>query len=626
MKQVLAELHWLGAEAMPKSLSRLGFLIFAMMLGLWTVSQSCLAQTGATYSDQYKRALTKAQTIEPIKDFGEILNPRNGQVNFKSVDIGIPGTGPDMKIVRSANIDDGQGMFSILRNDIGDWTLEIPRIQTIAAQPTGLLRMAPLSSESPRGWQVRGSDKNARCTHISAPPDVEYPSLPAEFYAEEWWSGYQLVDLNGDSHPLVIRSAQFSSNGGSIGTMDHWVVSCLPSTANSAEQPGEAFLATAPDGTKYWFDYLVYDDYLAFYKSFPDMPPKGYTLTFSLPRRTASMLVTRIEDRHGNWLTYSYSAGILTGIDASDGRKLRISRGSNISITTQDAPNDRTWVYQINGAVPGYSLHLTRPDGSAWKYVGDFKRMPFSKYSFENCSQTYSNEPTGTRQVSVVAPSGATAQFNFLKKIFGSSYVSRSCHDESGSSNPEAGSAMSPRIWVGYALQSKVVSGPGLSTGTWSYIYGPHNGCWDPAYMTVGTIGSTACTSASPTTVWADRIDPDGTRLRSTYSNRWDQTENKLLKEEVYSAGGSLLRSTQYSYATAVSSGANPYAWPIWVGTTFGSNENYQSSRRWAPTSRVQVDQQGRQFVWQVASDCSPYALCFDQLSRPTKVTKSSSP
>jgi hypothetical protein len=594
---------------------------------VFVASSALPAAAQVRYEDQYKNSLTKAQAVEPLTEFGDSVSLRDGSVRFKSVDIQLPGTGPTIRIVRSAVIQDGQGGFTTTRNDIGQWELEIPRIQTVTALPSPFLRAAPVSPDAPNGWQVPGSDRNARCSEFNAPGDVEYPMLPAEFYQYEWWAGYQLVDGEGNEQPLIVRSPELP-NSAAIGTMDNWIVTCLPSTANPDEAPGEAFLATAPDGTRYWFDYLVYDGYPTLNKDFPDLPPKGYTYTYGLPRQHASMYVTRIEDRFGNSLTYSYAGGLLTAIDASDGRHVAISRATGVQITVGTSPNTRTWTYQTD--VPGDSLVVTRPDGSAWTYVGDFAKVGFSTYSFANCDQNYQSEPFETRHLSVTAPSGATASFNFQRKTFGRSYAPKYCHQNSYpdtlGSIEDVSSAQIARLWTGYALIDKTVSGPGLASRIWSYSYSTHNGCWDPAVSLYLSTSNAVCETSSPTTVWTDRVDPDGARLRSTFSNRFDQTENKLLSEQQYSASGALLRTTTYTYAITPSTGANPFAFPLKPGLTFNSNVNFESEGRWTPVLKKQTTQQGLTFTWEVDTGCNGYSRCFDGFARPTKTIESSAP
>ncbi len=86
------------------------------------------------------------------------------------------------------------------------------------------------------------------------------------------------------------------------------------------------------------------------------------------------MLVSRVEDRFGNWLTYAYSGDLVTDIRASDGRHVAIAYvdgGPRISSITVDggAAGSRTWTYTYTKSTANivYSLTtVTQPDGSAW--------------------------------------------------------------------------------------------------------------------------------------------------------------------------------------------------------------------------------------------------------------------
>ena len=556
-----------------------------------------------TPPEQYKTYLTRAQTVTPVTEFGDQISLRDGKLSFKNVDVELPGNGPTIRIVRATTLDDGMGTEATSGNAMGGWELEIPRIKTVTSNAPTAMRNQPISATSPVGWQVAATDKNARCTSFSPPAMVSYPMAGIEFSQSHWWFGYQLVDESGNEQPVFRRTTEMPEQRFTIGTASNWVIECLPSTANG--EPGEAFLATSPDGTRYWFNYLVYTPYDGLSMEFENMPPKGYTLVYTLPRRAASMLVTRVEDRFGNWLMYHYDVGKLTSISANDGRLVTIgSPGTAISsVTTGSGTNARIWSYQY-----GTEFTVTQPDGTSWRYTGNFGRQFFSSYSFENCSQIYSTEPNDTRQVSVTTPSGATATFALQRRIFGRSYVPKYCAGASGLMNPDAGYALIPRLWIGHAITSKVVSGPGLAPHGWSYTYSPHNGTWAE-----NCAGNTCAAS-----VWTDVSDSAGKRVRSYFSNKWDQTENKLLREETYNAADTLLRTVEYTYATTPSNAANPYPWPLKVGTFAGYNVNGEVSLRWTPLLTQTVTQDGRRFVHAVNG--------FDGWSRAVTVTKSSAP
>lgn len=556
-----------------------------------------------TPPEQYKTYLTRAQTITPVTEFGDQISLRDGKLSFKHVDVELLGNGPPIRIVRSTTLDDGLGTEASSGNAMGGWELEIPRIKTVTSNAPAAMRNQPISATSPVGWQVAAADKNARCTSFVPPATVSYPMAAIEFSQTNWWFGYQLVDEQGDEQPLFRRTVEMPEQRFTIGTASNWVVECLPSTANG--EPGEAFLATSPDGTRYWFNYLVYTPYDDLSMEFENMPPKGYTLVYTMPRRAASMLVTRIEDRFGNWLTYQYDAGKLTSISASDGRLVTIGTpGVAISSVTAGAgPDARTWNYQY-----GAEFVVTQPDGASWRYVGNFGTQFFSSYGFENCSQIYSTEPNDTRQASVTTPSGATATFTLQRRIFGRSYVPKYCAGGGGLMNPDAGYALIPRLWIGHAITSKVVSGPGLATRVWLYTYSPHNGTWAE-----NCAGNTCVAS-----VWTEVAETGGKRVRSYFSNKWDQTENKLLREETYNAADSLLSTVEYTYATTPSNAANPYPWPLKLGTFAGYNLNGEVSLRWTPLLTRTVTQDGRRFVHAVNG--------FDGWSRAISLTESSTP
>lgn len=174
--------------------------------------------------------------------------------------------------------------------------------------------------------------------------------------------------------------------------------------------------------------------------------------------------------------------------------------------------------------------------------------------------------------------------------------------------NPDAGYALLPRLWIGHAITSKVVTGPGITPRSWIYSYSPHNGTWAE-----NCAGSTCAAS-----VWTDVTDSTARRVRSYFSNKWDQTENKLLKEETYNGAGALLSTVEYTYATTSSNAANPFPWPLNVGVSAGYNLNDEAGLRWTPLKKRTLTQNGVRFVHEVTT--------FDAWSRPVDINKSSVP
>lgn len=593
-----------------------------------TILASCVQHAHAADiipQQEYDKYISKSRLVSGFDGsvFGEQLSLRDGSVTFKVIDGELAGKGPPIQIIRTFRLRESNRFNEVSGTTLAGWMLEVPRLKTITNYTSG----SELSSSY--GWQVPGSDKNLRCTNFSDPGDIT-PGPQRIWAPYEWWSGYQLVDAAGneeqvlrvgDSYPQVV--------GFKAVTKSNWRFSCLSSTSNG--EPGEGFLGVSPDGTKYWFNHLVYTSADSMKKPIGSAPlfrsgsaANKNTATDSgkepapsfapafdvIARRYAMLQVTRIEDRFGNWLTYQYSGSSLTRIDASDGRYLQISGSSPVSVTLGGPSQSRTWTY-----LDGSPSVVTLPDGSKWSY--SFSSLTAavipttSGYITSNCSQS-TVDSGATIQASAVSPSGASGSFTFTLKRFGRSYTIKECVDPDGDGE---GFTTFPVNWYGYALTQKSISGPGLSTQTWNYSYSAPNASW-----------SNECSSGCPTEVWADVVSPSGVRHRSVFSNRFGETENLLLREETYTASNSLIQSQVHEYATfAAFAASSPYPWPIRLGDDLQSRSNKAISERWTPAKKHVTTLGGRSFTWEVPA-CSPYPNCFDQFARPTRVVKSGSP
>lgn len=604
------------------SICRPGFgVLFGLLSGI-----SANAVAGTVVPEQeYVKYLDKHRTIQALDSslFGEQVNLRDGGVTFRVVDGELAGTGPTIQIARSFRLRENNHFIETTGTSVAGWMLEVPRMKTITNYSTGS------EASSVYGWQVPSTDRNTRCTNFAAPGDVTFLNRPEFWEPYEWWSGYQVVDeMGNEQEVLAIDPAYPNAAGYKAVTTGNWRFSCLATTANG--EPGEGFLATTPDGTRYWFNYLVYTSAdsmkkpISLYASAAGggvsakqasgtsdaviMGPAWDILT----RRHAMLLATRIEDRFGNWLTYQYSGAALTRIDASDGRFLEVSLSTTpATISIGAGTTKRTWSYTKGATTDTVAL----PDGSAWTYnFSAFATADMPINSSGSCA-IVTTSPVGTVQGTATSPSGVTGTFTFSLKLFGRSYGVKACMDPDGDGS---GFAMYPADWIAYALTQKAFSGPGMNAQTWTYAYSPANASW-----------SQDCASGCVTEVWADVTAPDGVRQRSVFSNRFDETENLLLREETYNSASALVRAVKHSYATYPAySSTTPYAWPQFIGQDFQTRTNKARSERWTPASRHQTEQEGRKFVWQVDAICGSggTTLCFDQFARPTKVTKSNSP
>ena len=561
------------------------FLFFS----LGTVAFSFVIWCGAVIAQvrpeaEYGNYVAKGSTIQPLGDtpFGESINLYDGDISFQQADVEVPGIGPTIRLPRSFRVRESGKTYENIGMGFYDWTLEIPRIKTITAVHYGGY------PNEPHDWYLGAVSGYNRCSQFGPPPTLSYASDTAaqSWEPDEWWDGYYLAD-EGSSQLLLQKTP------GVFVTKGNWRIECLPNTANG--QPGEAFLGVAPDGTRYWFNHLVYTYAEPLIKD-----PR------QLDRRYAAMLVTRIEDRFGNWLIYHYNADKLTSISASDGRQVSIaySGAYNISSITVNAvdTSSRIWLYQGVNKLSA----VVNPDGSRWTFELDqLSPAPLIWPSASDCHSDATIGQGSPISGSITTPSGLTGTFGVDLRKHGRSYTDKVCwgNDEFNTY------AWYPKLWFSYTLVSRVLTGPGLQPQSWSYVYSPPNDSWAQDCP-----GPTSC----PSTIWTDVTDPKGTRERHFFSNKFDHTEALGLRTEVYPQGSaSPIRTVNNTYAAAAPSTSGwPFPWPEYLGEPYTNRTNTYVTERWAPLSKREIQQDGISFVWQ--------ANTFDTLARPLSVTRAS--
>lgn len=551
-----------AATGVGTAAGRSWLLAVVVLLAALTLPHAAAAQS-ISPEQEYSKSIRDAGNIDPSggTPFGENLSLYTGSLSFEHTDLKLEGTGPTLELVRSFKIKEWS---DTAYGDFADWVLSVPRIMTDTAW-----------GGTVRSWQVPGAMPDARCSRFSAPPIVSFgDTARTPWTPHEWWNGYALVIPGHGSQDLLANldpswRSQVPGLPVTIGTTSHWVVGCLPNTANG--EPGEAFLVVSPAGTRYWMNHLVYKRMSTISKplrSDPQpylvksgaQPPSIVANEDSLDRREASMLVTRIEDRFGNWLAYAYSGAQLTGITASDGRSLAIAYAAGVvqSVTLNSgtaASQSWTYDYTTNNGTTGLQLAtVVRPDGSKWQFdLTKFSSINPNRSLIKGDCDAPSPISSVTRVGTITNPSGLRGEFTIDLAKHGRSYVQQECWG--GTYLPlKDGYALTPNVWYDFVLKRKAFTGPGLPVpSVWTYQYSPPNQSW--TFQCV----STTCAS----TVWTDTVDPAGHATRNIFSNRNDHTEGLLLRTEDYASGlgSALLRSRSNVYSAP---DAGP--WPATIG------------------------------------------------------------
>ncbi|WP_338039780.1 hypothetical protein [Luteibacter yeojuensis] len=473
----------------------------------------------ATPEEEYRKYLRVETGLAPLGEnaFGEEIALYSGALAFRQVDISLPGNGPTIEVARRFAFNERGTRLDLIGRAFGDWELDLPSITTSTA-----------NQQNVRGWAVDGAQPGAICSSFGPPPLVRSPPGDPMRHGWEvaaWWSGHQL-HMPGEGDQDLLRRVPGNPAAPTYGgllypivTRGNWAVGCLAQASNDASV--QAFLAIAPDGTRYRLDHLAYRWMPNIERPLGTGGTRHAPQTDVLQRREGRMLPTRVEDRFGNWIQYHYNGDLVTDITASDGRHVAIgyeAGTSRIAAVTVMPGNAlaRTWRYQYAPLPRGATLAgITLPDGASWQFnLASFSsdaRIAISGSG--TCNRLANADNAGTVYTgSMVHPSRLSAEFTVTPVRRGRSGLYRTCW-AAPSINPLPDApgtfAFQPNAWWSMALVSRRYWGAGMDERRWVYAYSPSNeswrqdcpGAWSPksSVDTCGRVPNVATSGAAST-------------------------------------------------------------------------------------------------------------------------------
>ncbi|MBL8300457.1 MAG: ParB N-terminal domain-containing protein [Rhodanobacteraceae bacterium] len=547
------------------------------------------------YSDEFIRQRYGVAALGPSL-FGDSTGLSTGATEFVTTDIRVPGNSAlPVNLTRRYRVDyrtapmgaRSPGLFI-------DWELDLPHLHGTFARTEG---------NAASGWQVSTPGQaNQRCSVDSnnpaqgQPPSVMGSGNHWSFASYEYWHGNSLyIPGQGDQTLMVIApgNANRPVDGRSYrwAAGNNWVAACLPSTANGV--PGEGFLVVSPEGTKYFFDWFA-KVYATPVSAAGGVFPNNWVSY--LEREEQYIFPTRIEDRFGNWVTYTFDPANplrLQAIRASDGRSIDLTYNPAGRIATASTTS-RTWTYEYDA--DNRLRRVILPDSTFW----EFDLAPTiggGALGWRNCADI-NTPPSGSVIKTITHPSGARGEFTFRTVRHGRSYVPFSCMSVGDATSPHES-----KFADVVALMRKQITGPGLSAPlVWSFDYGPLNASW-----------TSECTGAPcPTTRTVTVTEPDGAWTRYQFSNRYNAEEGLLLASEVSTPQSEILRSDVIDYQRNPAGQPYPAEW--------GKKPCYYCDR----SGEVPIPQRSR-VITQRNVTFSRTVTAFDRYTNPTSVTRASS-
>lgn len=602
------------------------------------------AQSEANFSwDELDRRLPSGSRVEALGPtlMGDEVSLSDGGLAFSVVDVSIPGNNAlPVELRRRYSVKDRKDTI----NDgmLADWQIDAPNISGVFAPD----------------WINTGEQPGRRCSAATLPP------VPIRHQRSDFWQGLTLNVPGGGEMLRRAVNAPAPADGASYpwNSSGQIQVACLAAIRNG---DGEGFIALAPDGTKYRFDWMAQNSDRRVRQVVGYSPNTGSPYSTYLNRRHNALYATRVEDRFGNAVEYTYAnawnqPARLTRIASSDGRVLNINYTGSFVSSVNDGV--RTWQYTIDGIYKTLT-RVQLPDLTAWNIqfldfatariehpVPQYETPPLNGDGFpvgsvvlptdifRTCSEQILapsignvGNPIESLTGTVVHPSGAVATFTVDLQPHGRSHVPLTCSNVTtvGSNPPYWGYGNDPTddvpIYPIFAytltLRSKTLQGKGMPAANWTYEYLPNFGfdrypgtteeypvC---PYNTSTQCEQPLCTSescaqSSITTVH----ETDGRWRRFRYGNTYRYNEGKLLQEEVGS-GTLVLRSTTYSYDLS----REDAAYPARYGTSLRLNGDGFQGEFHRPQIQRTIQQDG------VAYTRANTVL--DVFSRPTAIARS---
>jgi RHS repeat-associated protein len=485
---------------------------------------------------EYDHLIRSSKEVGPLDSglLGESVDYFTGQTDFATTDVSLPGNSAlPVAVGRRYHVTNHTG--GVLYGLFGDWDLDIPHVEGVVATSVG--------------WTVPGASVDERCTYFGAPPaaTVTEGTVTTTVPASEYNLGFTAVIPGEGRHELLLRAANApeQTSNDRVTTRDLWAVSCAQrSNIPVNGGPDEGFIVTTPNGFKYTFDQGFTRAYAPLERP-ADTATAGVTAT--VDRTQIWMMPTKVEDRFGNSVVYTYvndnfNGIVLKRIAASDGRTLTLNYSGGVVHSVDDGT--RTWNYGYSGTQSRLTS-VTLPDNSSWSI--DFANLNAAAwdYTAPTCTSLPSPSLASAVTGTITHPTGAHGVFTFNVTRHGRHGAPSTCLSNSANVNF---APVEPTVYDVLSLTKKQITGPNiLGTQTWTVAYA---GC-----------AGNACNSTTTTKVTDARSNNTLMTFGAEYGTSGSGNEGMLLHRQS-GGSGTYPKDEVYTYYDA-----GGHAYPAVLGT-----------------------------------------------------------
>lgn len=494
------------------------------------------AQSALAPYVEHEKRLRAAQEVAPLKSdlFGDSISLYNGAVEFAVTDIDLPGNnGLPVQLRRRFKVETTKEVEPL--GGFGVWELDVPYLYGTFA--------------SAYKWTTSANGVVGRCS------ENWLPKVNPPFTLKEIWHGNMMHMPGAGDTEVLVSSIPAPSDGQTYtrAASDFYRFRCKSTTANG--YPGEGFIAVDKSGTKYTFD--VGTERGAGAMQMPGAA-SGRTKVY--------LLVSRIEDRFGNWVNYTYAGDRLTAITASDGRSITIEWSGRTIVKA--SANGRDWFYTYSGDT-GYVYDfvwletVTLPDATRYKYSYQ-SDSPFgvlnTNYTPLDSDPAWCDEPDfDPNSFTMIAthPSGAVGTFYIPYQRMHRSGTPKTACVRVSDENYQLRKA---DYFDLYSIQTKTITGPGIPSLQWTYTYGDRG----PGRTTATIPCWTLCATEKAVIV----TQPDGSQIRNRFGILYAGNEGRLLGTKTVAPDGTVVRTQATTYVSSSEAASMPFPnrWGDWTG------------------------------------------------------------
>jgi RHS repeat-associated protein len=436
-------------------LKTLGTLIYPL---LSIISFITFPSVSTASTDQFKSSFTEDIPNSQIISMrapspqGDSYDPVSGNVSFAVTDISIPGnSGIPVELSRFFSTDYiAPGGLAW----IGKWRLDIPTISAYyVKRGNGQVNI------SGDGWHNGKVCTGDVANFITASSYMGQGTEIVTF--DSYWQGKLLHIPHETSEPFLAGVGEFI--GKQITKSNYYVSSCF----QRPDGNGEGFVVSGPDGKKFTFAHSIDEEAR-------NSPSNAY-------RYKKTMLVTKVEDRFGNYVNYNYSGKELKSIISSDGRTIHLNFNPATKVATVTA-GSRSWIYKFDSSSQLIEVQL--PDSRKWQYSTNFYKQSRPATHVYNsvtvpsgyCDKQDYNSPTPLRapiSFTVTTPDNAVINYTVTDIYHGRAQTP-------SFSLPSYRNRMLDmyNCTIRQNLVKKMISGPGITLQTWEYSYSENRGTY----------------------------------------------------------------------------------------------------------------------------------------------------